>query len=166
MLIFTCSDADPPETATPVEVVRHPRTRSTSPPRSRHLRAERGVRALLCEGGPRLHAQLIDAGLIDELFVTHAPKLAGGAGPGLVDRAAPSSSAALELAWLLAEPTASCSRATASARLSRARSAGRHEGGRRLELGISPRASARALAAAQHPQGEDRRRRAAPRGRG
>ena len=47
----------------------------------RHLRTERGVRALLCEGGPRLHAQLIEAGLVDELFVTHAAKLAGGTGP-------------------------------------------------------------------------------------
>ena len=42
------------------------------------------MRALLCEGGPRLHGELIEAGLVDELFVTHAPKLSGGVGPGLV----------------------------------------------------------------------------------
>ena len=65
-----------------------------------HLRRERGVRALLCEGGPRLHAQLIDAGLVDELFVTHAPKLAGGEGPDLAV-GLPELERALELAWLL-----------------------------------------------------------------
>ena len=66
------------------------------------MRVERGVRALLCEGGPRLHAQLIDAGLVDELFVTHAPKLAGGDGPGLVTGLA-ELERPLELAWLLEE---------------------------------------------------------------
>jgi riboflavin biosynthesis pyrimidine reductase len=68
----------------------------------RYLRVERGIRALLCEGGPRLHAQLIDAGLVDELFVTHAAKLAGGAGPGLVTGLA-ELERPLELAWLLEE---------------------------------------------------------------
>jgi riboflavin biosynthesis pyrimidine reductase len=68
----------------------------------RYLRIERGIRALLSEGGPRLHAQLIDAGLVDELFVTHAPKLAGGDGPGLVT-GLPELERPLELAWLLEE---------------------------------------------------------------
>lgn len=33
---------------------------------------ERGVRFLLCEGGPTLAGQLLAAGLVDELFLTHA----------------------------------------------------------------------------------------------
>lgn len=33
---------------------------------------ERGIRFLLCEGGPTLAGQLLAAGLIDELFLTHA----------------------------------------------------------------------------------------------
>ena len=45
-------------------------------------------------------AQLIEAGLVDELFVTHAPKLAGRAGPGLVT-GLPELERPLELAWLL-----------------------------------------------------------------
>ena len=101
VLIFTASDAEPPETATPVRVVRH-EGRVDLAAALRHLRAERGVRALLCEGGPRLHAQLIDAGLVDELFVTHAPKLAGGDGPGLAV-GLPELERPLELAWLLEE---------------------------------------------------------------
>jgi riboflavin-specific deaminase-like protein len=101
VLIFTASDAEPPETETPVRLVRH-EGRVDLAAALAHLRGERGVRALLCEGGPRLHAQLLDAGLVDELFVTHAPKLAGGEGPplavGLSERDRP-----LELAWLLAD---------------------------------------------------------------
>jgi 2,5-diamino-6-(ribosylamino)-4(3H)-pyrimidinone 5'-phosphate reductase len=41
----------------------------------------RGVQRILCEGGPRLNASLLEAGLVDELFFTLAPKLAGGADP-------------------------------------------------------------------------------------
>jgi riboflavin-specific deaminase-like protein len=37
----------------------------------------RGVRALLCEGGPTLNRALIAAGLVDELFVTLEPLLTG-----------------------------------------------------------------------------------------
>jgi riboflavin-specific deaminase-like protein len=44
------------------------------------LRAEHGVRSILCEGGPSLNASLLAAGLIDELFLTTVAKLAGGAG--------------------------------------------------------------------------------------
>jgi 2,5-diamino-6-(ribosylamino)-4(3H)-pyrimidinone 5'-phosphate reductase len=43
--------------------------------------ARRGVRRILCEGGPRLNAALFEAGLVDELYFTLAPKLAGGAEP-------------------------------------------------------------------------------------
>lgn len=42
------------------------------------MRGEHGVRTLLCEGGPQLAAQLVSAGLVDELFLSIAPKLAGG----------------------------------------------------------------------------------------
>jgi riboflavin biosynthesis pyrimidine reductase len=39
------------------------------------------VRTLLCEGGPHLNAQLLSAGLVDELFLSISPLLAGGGGP-------------------------------------------------------------------------------------
>jgi len=45
------------------------------------LQAEHGVRAVMCEGGPNLNATLLPAGLVDELFLALAPKLAGGEAP-------------------------------------------------------------------------------------
>jgi riboflavin-specific deaminase-like protein len=42
----------------------------------RELRG-RGVRSVLCEGGPTLNAELLRAGGVDELFHCLAPKLAG-----------------------------------------------------------------------------------------
>jgi riboflavin-specific deaminase-like protein len=99
VLIFTTSEAEAPETRTPVRLVRH-RDRVDLGAALTHLRTERGVRALLCEGGPILHAQLIELGLVDELFVTHAPKLAGGEGPTLAE-GLPELERPLELAWLL-----------------------------------------------------------------
>ena len=44
--------------------------------------AERGHRSLLCEGGPSLLAQLLAAGVLDELCLTTSPTLAGD-GPHL-----------------------------------------------------------------------------------
>ncbi len=43
------------------------------------LRREHGVKILLCEGGATLNDDLIRAGLADELFLTLAPKIKGGA---------------------------------------------------------------------------------------
>lgn len=102
VLIFTAADAEPPDTATPVSVVRHEGHVDVIEA-MRHLREERGVRAVLCEGGPHLHADLHQADLVDELFVTLAPKVAGGAGPGLLEGLA-EAERSLELLWLLHEP--------------------------------------------------------------
>jgi len=46
------------------------------------LRERFAVRTLLCEGGPHLAAQLFAAGLVDELFLSVSPMLAGGDGAG------------------------------------------------------------------------------------
>jgi len=66
------------------------------------LRAEHGVRSLLCEGGPRLTADLFARGLVDELFLTLAATVAGGEeGPAIVARAPLEELVALELVWVL-----------------------------------------------------------------
>jgi riboflavin-specific deaminase-like protein len=44
----------------------------------RELAERFGVRTLLCEGGPHLNGALLQAGLVDELFLSLAPKLTGG----------------------------------------------------------------------------------------
>jgi riboflavin biosynthesis pyrimidine reductase len=41
------------------------------------LRDEFGIRSLLCEGGPTLNSTLFAEGLVDELFLTLAPTIAG-----------------------------------------------------------------------------------------
>jgi len=65
-------------------------------------RARHGVRTLLCEGGPTVFASLLEAGLVDELFLTIAPKLAGG-GPGPTITTGPGLDPALALrpGWVL-----------------------------------------------------------------
>lgn len=61
-----------------------------------------GVKALLCEGGPTLHGALQAAGLVDDLFLTIAPKLVGGIAPRILEGDLPGMET-LELAWLLEE---------------------------------------------------------------
>jgi 5-amino-6-(5-phosphoribosylamino)uracil reductase len=44
----------------------------------RRLRADYGVRSLLCEGGPTVFGAMLHEDLVDELFLTISPCLAGG----------------------------------------------------------------------------------------
>ncbi len=81
----------------------------------RSLREE-GVRALLCEGGPTLHGALQAAGLVDELFLTIAPKLAGGEAPRILEGAAAGGRRA-RARLAAGARTASSSPATAAAEL-------------------------------------------------
>jgi riboflavin-specific deaminase-like protein len=99
VLIFTAADTEPPPTETSVTVVRH-EDRVDLAEALRHLRRERDIRALLCEGGPGTHAQLQRERLADELFLTIAPKLAGGLEPHILEGELPDV-VEMELAWLL-----------------------------------------------------------------
>ncbi|HET7417823.1 MAG TPA: dihydrofolate reductase family protein [Solirubrobacterales bacterium] len=101
VLIFTSSEAEPPEVGAEVEVVRHEGAVNFTEA-LRHLREERGVRALLSEGGPHVHEQMQADGLVDDLFLTIAPKLSGGEGPRILEGPLPEV-AELELLWLLEE---------------------------------------------------------------
>jgi riboflavin-specific deaminase-like protein len=101
VLVFTASEAEPPEVAASLEIVRH-QDFVDIVAALRHLRHEHGVRALLCEGGPGLHGELEGGGMVDDLFLTIAPKLAGGEAPRIVEGELPAV-AELELAWLLEE---------------------------------------------------------------
>lgn len=101
VVVFTAAaeDTEVPETATPVSVVRHPDSVDLGEALG-WLRRERGVRSLLCEGGPVLHGELQAGGLVDELFLTLAPKLAGGVERSILHAPIPDP-IGLELAWLL-----------------------------------------------------------------
>jgi riboflavin-specific deaminase-like protein len=100
VLVFTSSEAEPPETATDLRVVRHEDAVDLAAA-LQHLRAERGIRALLCEGGPHVHSQLWAGGLVDELFLTTAPRLTGADAPRILEGETLPAITDLELAWLL-----------------------------------------------------------------
>jgi riboflavin-specific deaminase-like protein len=99
VVVFTASEQEPPETETPVTIVRHPEGVELDRALEWLLR-ERGIRSVLCEGGPTLHGRLREGGLADELFLTIAPKIAGGEGPRVLEGALPDIDQ-VELAWLL-----------------------------------------------------------------
>lgn len=63
--------------------------------------AERGLRRVLCEGGPALLGGLVRAGVVDELCLTVAPRLLAGAAPRLVTGPALPAPAQLHLTSLL-----------------------------------------------------------------
>ncbi|MGH3853597.1 MAG: dihydrofolate reductase family protein [Pseudonocardiaceae bacterium] len=103
VVVLTASDADIGECAAQVSYLRPaPGQELDLAAMLARLRAEHGVRSVLCEGGPNLNAALLPAGLVDELFLSIAPVLAGGAGSlSLVDRAPLAELVGLELVWLL-----------------------------------------------------------------
>jgi riboflavin biosynthesis pyrimidine reductase len=78
--ILTPSEASlPQDCRAEISYVRSARDGQLDLPRAMAELHERlGVRTLLCEGGPHLNAQLLANGLVDELFLTLSPKLAGG----------------------------------------------------------------------------------------
>jgi len=101
VLVFTASEAEPPKTAASLRVIRHEGSIDLVKA-LRQLRQQRGIRALLCEGGPSLYGELQGGGLVDELFLTISPKLAGGKAPRILEGEL-GAVAQLELAWLLEE---------------------------------------------------------------
>ncbi len=100
VLLFTDADVELPPVAAQLTVLRV--TTEELAPRAvmRRLRREHGVRSVLCEGGPTLNAGLLAEGVVDELFLSLAPKLAGGRpGPTIVAGQALAEVAALALLW-------------------------------------------------------------------
>jgi len=77
IVVTPSPDAELEATEASVEYLREPDLATAM----RRLRAEHGVRSVLCEGGPGLNGHLIPAGVVDELHLVIAPKLAGGRDP-------------------------------------------------------------------------------------
>lgn len=99
VLLATPSPASPPPTATSVEVLRYPGRVDLGDLLS-HLAAKRGARSVVCEGGPTVLGGLVEAGLVDDLFLTVNPVLAGDGERGLV-RGSLRSPVPAKLAWAL-----------------------------------------------------------------
>jgi riboflavin-specific deaminase-like protein len=78
VLVFTSAALDTSALAAQIEVVRIDPGELTLTTVLRRLRASFDVRSLLCEGGPTLFGALLSEGLVDELFLSLAPKLIGG----------------------------------------------------------------------------------------
>ena len=102
LAVFGPTDLELPQVEAQVEVVRLDPGELTLTTVTRRLRAEFGIRSLLCEGGPTLFNGLLREGLVDEMFLTLAPKLSGGgtepaitSGPELPELQG------LQLAWAL-----------------------------------------------------------------
>jgi riboflavin-specific deaminase-like protein len=77
VLIATGSDASLPDDLT--SAIAYERTGDDLQLLMSRLREEHGVRSIVCEGGPTLNSYLFVAGLVDELWLTLNPKVAGGA---------------------------------------------------------------------------------------
>jgi 5-amino-6-(5-phosphoribosylamino)uracil reductase len=102
VVVYCCAEVDLSEVAAQVEVVRIDCGSLTGATVLRHLRAEHGIRLLLCEGGPTLFASLVHERALDELFLTIAPKLAGGGtGPAITTGPELPEPARLQLEWVL-----------------------------------------------------------------
>ncbi len=99
VLLATPSTASPPSTRTPVEVLRYP-DRVDFQALLSDLTRERGVRSAVCEGGPTVLGGLVEAGLVDDLFLTINPVLAGDKERALMNGGLRSPVPA-ELAWAM-----------------------------------------------------------------
>jgi riboflavin-specific deaminase-like protein len=76
--LYTSSARNPPPSAATVTVHRMDEAELTVDRVLRSLRANHGVRSVLCEGGPTVNRELLQAGVLDELFLAVEPKLVGG----------------------------------------------------------------------------------------
>lgn len=100
VVIATTSDLTPPPTATEVDLVRSDGEEVDLAALLDYLRDQRGVKTVSCEGGPSVLYKLIAGGLVDDLFLTHNPILAGDAEGSLLRGTLPAPVPA-ELLWAL-----------------------------------------------------------------
>jgi riboflavin biosynthesis pyrimidine reductase len=78
VVILTASAASLPATGARIDYIRSAGPQLDLTAALAELAERFGVATLLCEGGPHLARQLLGAGLLDELFLSVSPLLAGG----------------------------------------------------------------------------------------
>jgi riboflavin-specific deaminase-like protein len=102
IVVFTPTELDTSPCAAQIDVVQLDPGELTQTTALRRLRADYGVRSLLCEGGPTLFGALLQEDVADELFLTIAPKLAGGGrGPTITTGPELAQARTLKVLWLL-----------------------------------------------------------------
>lgn len=102
VVAFAPAGTPQPDCAAQVDLVALDPAELTLTTALRRLRADHGVRSALCEGGPALMGALLHERLVDELFLTLAPQLAGGGdGPTMTSGPPLADPDALELVWAL-----------------------------------------------------------------
>ncbi len=102
VVVFSPRTLDLGDSAAAVDTVRLDPGELTLTTMMRRLRADYDVRGLLCEGGPTLFGAMLQEGLIDELFLTVTPLLAGGGDDPPITSGGPlAEPAELELDWVL-----------------------------------------------------------------
>ncbi len=102
VVVFTPAAFDTSELAAQVEVVRLDPGELTLTTMMRRLRSAYDVRSLLCEGGPTMFGALLQEDLVDELFLSLAPKLTGGGrSPGITSGPSLMELRQLSLVWAI-----------------------------------------------------------------
>jgi riboflavin-specific deaminase-like protein len=102
VVLFTLAQVETDGLAAQVDVVRLDPGEFTLTTMMRRLRSAYDVRSLLCEGGPTMFGALFAEDLVDELFLTLAPKLiGGGTAPGITRGEPLSELRKLSLLWAL-----------------------------------------------------------------
>jgi riboflavin-specific deaminase-like protein len=89
VVVFTPVPIATAQLAAEVEVVQVDRGELTLTTMARRLRSDFDVRTLLCEGGPTVFGGMLREDLVDELFLTLAPKLVGGGSAPTIASGAP-----------------------------------------------------------------------------
>jgi riboflavin biosynthesis pyrimidine reductase len=103
VIVLTNSDREPPPCKCRLTVERIPGDELDLTAGATILRTRHGVRAMLMEGGPTLLAAMLDAGLMDDLFLSISPLLVGGDEPSLLEGSALERPLRLRLVSLLEE---------------------------------------------------------------
>jgi riboflavin biosynthesis pyrimidine reductase len=97
VVVLTNSDREPPPCRCRLTVERLPGDDLDLVPAMAVLRSRHGVRAMLLEGGPTLLAAMLDAALVDELFLSISPLIVDGDEPSLLEGTALARRPPLEL---------------------------------------------------------------------
>jgi riboflavin biosynthesis pyrimidine reductase len=101
VVVLTNSDREPPPCRCRLTIERLPGDDLDLVAAMAVLRSRHGVRAMLLEGGPTLLAAMLDAALVDELFLSISPLIVDGDEPSLLEGTALARRPPLELVSVL-----------------------------------------------------------------